>query len=88
VVSETNVRVYHTDMSSRTMTKYAINAYTTVGFKKLGTMMTLGITATETIYKFFTSTTLSPLLFSFKVSQNTHAGSGQSKIAVRGDLNS
>jgi hypothetical protein len=70
------------------MTKYAIDAYTNLGFEKLGIMVTLGITATETIYKFFTSVTLSPLLFSFKVSQNTHAGSGKSKITVTGDLSS
>lgn len=69
VVSATNIRVYDFTSAARTMTLNVISAYTTVGFGTTldGTMITLGLTATTSVFKFFSSWTLAPLLYSFRL---------------------
>ena len=66
------------------MTKYSFTGFSVVSFATtgMGTNVMSTTTAMQTRFKFFNSITLTPLLYSFTLSQAGHNGSGQSKLAL------
>jgi len=70
------------------MTKHTFSSQSIVAFVALdsGTKVMSSITSTQTIFKFYNTSTFATLLYSFTLSQTGHSGTGQSKLALQGDV--
>ena len=86
IISANNVRKYNqVDKATRTLKLLSNSTNKIIGFAATpsNTFLILSLNSQQTIYEYTQSTDLTPLTYSFKVSQS-HGGSGQAKVAVSG----